>query len=237
MKTIILAGLVAVCGLAASMPNWSHAAGDVEKGAQVFRHCAACHSLEPDRHLTGPSLAGVWGRKAGTAAGFGRYSEALKQAGITWDEKTLEAWLKNPQALIPGNQMIFAGIKHDAARQDLIAYLEATTTADVQAPRAETGQGNMMRGMSGGAPLDLKDASPRQQVTAIRYCGDAYFVTLGTGDTFTFWEFNVRFKTDSSKHGPPKGKPAIVRAGMMGDRAFVVFSGPEEISSFVTRRC
>ena len=78
---------------------------------------------------------------------------------------------------------------------------------------------------------------PKQQVEAIRYCADAYFVTLATGKTFTFWEFNLRFKTDSSKDGPPKGKPAIVRAGMQGDRAFVVFSAPGEISTFVNRQC
>jgi len=95
----------------------------------------------------------------------------------------------------------------------------------------------MMGQMMARPTLNLKDTIPKQQVSAIRYCGDAYFVTLATGKTFTFWEFNLRFKTDSSKDGPPKGKPAIVRAGMQGDRAFVVFSAPEEISTFVNRQC
>ncbi len=91
--------------------------------------------------------------------------------------------------------------------------------------------------MTGRAKPDLKDTRLKQQVTAIRYCGDAYFVTLGTGATFTFWEFNLRFKTDSSKDGPPKGKPAIVQAGMQGDRAFVVFAGPAEISTIIKKQC
>ena len=85
--------------------------------------------------------------------------------------------------------------------------------------------------------LDLKDTVLKQQVTAVRYCGDAYFVTLATGKTFTFWEFNLRFKTDSSKDGPPNEQPVSVRGGMTGDRAFVVFSAPEEISTFVKKEC
>jgi len=52
-----------------------------------------------------------------------------------------------------------------------------------------------------------------------------------------FWEFNLRFKTDSSKDGPPKGKPAIVQAGMQGDRAFIVFAGPAEMSTFIKKQC
>ena len=67
--------------------------------------------------------------------------------------------------------------------------------------------------------------------------GEGPTETLATGETFTFWEFNLRFKTDSSKDGPPKGKPGIVRAGMQGDRAFVVFAGPAEISTFIKKQC
>lgn len=227
--------LVISIGAASVITVWAEgslAEGEATKGAQLFRHCAACHSLEPNRHLTGPSLANIWGRKAGTAPGFARYSEALKQANVTWGTETLDAFLKNPQAFVPGNQMPFPGIEDSEAREHLIAYLK---TAEPTASRPQGG--GMMGGMTGRAKLDLKDTRPEQQVTAIRYCGDAYFVTLGTGATFTFWELNLRFKTDSSKDGPSKGKPAIVRAGMMGDRAFVVFADPEEISTFIKRRC
>ncbi len=58
----------------------------------MFGQCAACHSVEPGVHLTGPSLAAIWGRRAGTVGGFGRYSSALKHAGITWDAPTLDGW-------------------------------------------------------------------------------------------------------------------------------------------------
>ena len=61
------------------------AAGDAKRGAQVFRQCMACHSSEPGEHMTGPSLAHVWGRKAGTVEGFTRYSDAMKHANVTWD--------------------------------------------------------------------------------------------------------------------------------------------------------
>jgi cytochrome c len=237
MKARILAALAAVCGLAASLPDSSLAAGDANKGAQVFRQCLACHSLEPDRHLTGPSLAHIWGRKAGTAQGFFRYSKAIKDASITWNADTLDAWLKNPAAFVPKNYMGFAGIESSQARQDLIAYLKLATSSEHASQGGAEQSGGMMGQMMSRPSLDLKDTIAKQQVNAIRYCGDAYFVSLATGDTFTFWEFNLRFKTDSSKDGPPRGKPAIVRAGMQGDRAFVVFSGPEEISTFVKRHC
>ena len=99
------------------------AAEDAERGAKAYRACVACHSLEPGRHLTGLSLANVLGRKAGDAPGFQRYSDALKRSGIVWDEKTLDAWLRDPAVVIPGNAMTFGGIKDEKVRRDLIAYL------------------------------------------------------------------------------------------------------------------
>ncbi len=232
-----LIGIMAVVVTFAGATEDSRAAGNPQKGSQVFRQCLACHSLEPGRHLTGPSLANIWGHKTGTAKEFYRYSKALKSANITWNAEMLDAWLKNPSAFVPNNSMGFAGIESAQARQDLIAYLKVATSSD-HASKGDAGQGAGMMGQMMSRPaLNLKDTIPKQQVSAIRYCGDAYFVTLATGETFTFWEFNLRFKTDSSKDGPPKGKPAIVRAGMQGDRAFVVFSAPEEISTFVNRQC
>jgi cytochrome c len=230
-----LVGIVALMATVAATPVRSQV-GDVNQGAQVYRQCQACHSLEPDRHLTGPSLAHIWGRKAGTARGFHRYSKALKNANVTWNADTLDAWLKNPAAFVPNNYMGFAGIENPQARQDLIAYLKGASSE--QASKGDAAQGGGMMGQMMSRPaLNLKALTPKQQVEAIRYCGDAYLVTLGTGETFTFWEFNLRFKTDSSQDGPHKGKPAIVRAGMMGDRGFVVFAGPEEISTFIKKQC
>jgi cytochrome c len=106
----------------------AQATGNAEEGARVFRACSVCHSLTPGRHMLGPSLAGVWGRKAGTAPGFTRYSEALKTSGVIWNAETLDAWLTDPARFIPNNRMTFPGIDDAAARGDLIAYLRHTTS-------------------------------------------------------------------------------------------------------------
>jgi cytochrome c len=97
--------LLYAAGAAAQMPS-----GEATRGAQLYRACAACHSLAPDRNMTGPSLAGIWGRKAGSLKSFDRYSPALKTSNVVWDEKTLDAWLQSPARFIPGNHMTFAGI-------------------------------------------------------------------------------------------------------------------------------
>ena len=189
--------------------------------------------------MTGPSLAGVWGRKAGTAPGFARYSEALKSSGVIWDAQTLDAWLSNPQAYIPNNRMTFPGIDDASARADLIAYLQ--TGSSNQAQEGGDGMsggmmGGMMGGMSGSAQ-SLKSIAPDQQVVSIAYCGDTYTVTTKAGPTVQFWEKNLRFKTDSSPSGPLKGKPALLAAGMMGDRASIIFASPDEISAIIQPKC
>lgn len=124
---LILATGVALASVtvAASAPP----AADPNRGVQVFGQCAACHSLEPGQHLTGPSLANIWGRKAGTVEGFARYSNVLKKADVMWNETTLDRWLKDPQAFIPKNLMTFAGIKDGRERADLVAYLKAVGTS------------------------------------------------------------------------------------------------------------
>lgn len=198
-------------------------AADVDNGAKAARSCMACHSFARGRHMTGPSLAGVWGRKAATAEGFGRYSDALKRGGLVWDEKTLDAWLRNPAALVPGNAMAFAGIPNERTRADLLAYLKAVSDGSVKAPDR--------------ALPSLKAVDAADRVTAIRHCGDAYRVTTGDRKTATLWEFNLRFKTDGSADGPPVGQPVIVGSGMRGDRASIVFSKPEEISTFIRNEC
>jgi cytochrome c len=112
----------------------AEAAGDPEAGAQVFRTCAACHTLEPGAHRTGPSLAGVFGRKAGTAEAFRRYSDALRSADLVWREDTLNTFLADPQAFLPGNRMTFPGIPDAQARADVVAYLQ-TASGGERRPR------------------------------------------------------------------------------------------------------
>jgi cytochrome c len=96
-------------------------AADAENGKTVFNKCKACHQV--DKNAVGPHLAGVVGRKAGSVEGFA-YSDAVKKSGLTWDEATLDKWLQGPSKLVPGTHMIFAGIKDEGDRADLIAYLK-----------------------------------------------------------------------------------------------------------------
>jgi cytochrome c len=206
--------------------------GDPARGAKVFQACAACHSLKPGEHMTGPSLAGVWNRKAGTAQGFLRYSEALKRSGVVWNGGTLEKWLADPEKFIPGNSMTFPGLKQAPDRADIIAYLQAVS--ENKAPAAKQPQRGMMMG---GGRIDLKQAPPEGRVTSIGHCRDTYTVRTADGKAQKVWEYNLRFKTDSSKDGPDPGKPVIVGAGMQGDRASVVFADPEEIGRFIKQDC
>jgi len=219
MTIRLFAAVAALCA-----PLIALAAGDAGRGAQVFRACAACHSFAAGDHRTGPSLAAVYGRKAGTADGFDRYSDALRKSAVVWDAKALDAWLRDPAGFIPGNAMNFRGLPEAAARSDLIAYLRAVSAGTIAAPEVP-------------ARPDLKAVEAGQRVSAIRHCGDTYHVTLGDGERYPFWEFNLRFKTDSSVQGPRKGEPVIVGAGMGGDRAQVVFAAPEEISAFIRSEC
>jgi len=85
--------------------------------------------------------------------------------------------------------------------------------------------------------LDLRKPPAGGLVTAITFCRDTYTVATSDGKSQKIWEFNLRFKTDSSKLGPPPGKPVAVGAGMQGDRASVVFASPKEISEFIKPSC
>lgn len=97
-------------------------AGDLESGRQVYRKCQACHSLEPGKNSLGPSLSDILGKKSAAVPNY-NYSPALKSANLTWDVATLEAYLTNPQKLVPGNKMPFPGLKNQKERTDVIAYL------------------------------------------------------------------------------------------------------------------
>src|SRR2546425_6736764 len=147
------ATLFAVLALATG--NDANAAGDPKHGAQVFQACMACHSVKPGEHLTGPSLAHVWNRKAGAVEGFLRYSNALKRAGVVWNDASLDKWLANPEQFIGGASMTFPGVRESKDRRDVIAYLRAVSEG--KAPSAESHRGGMM--MQAGK-ADLKKAPP-----------------------------------------------------------------------------
>lgn len=102
------------------------AAADIARGEQLFRKCVSCHTLEANgRNRVGPRLHGVFGRVAGSVADF-RYSDALKNSGIIWNEQTLNAYLKDAEAFVPGTKM-YGGLSLDQDREDLIAYLRQVT--------------------------------------------------------------------------------------------------------------
>jgi len=212
--------------------------GNPARGQRVFGACAACHSLQPNRNMTGPSLADLWNRKAGSLGSFSRYSPALKSANIQWNDKTLDEWIRDPQSVVPGNQMTFAGLKEAQARADLLAFLkEATKKPNLRIGEQKAPMGGMMDMMRSGEVPNLRKLDAAQSVKAITYCMDTYTVTTGNGTMRKFWERNLRLKTDSSDDGPVKGLPALVDAGMMGDRADVIFAEPSEISAFIAKRC
>jgi cytochrome c len=96
-------------------------AADAAHGKQLFAACAACHSDKPD--AIGPSLRGVFGRKSGSLDDF-RYSNAMMRADLTWNEDNLRAYIKDPQAKVPGNRMPFGGLQDEKDVDDVIAYLK-----------------------------------------------------------------------------------------------------------------
>jgi cytochrome c len=104
----------------------AHADGDAARGEAKFADCAACHKLEAGANNVGPSLHGLLSRKAGEIADF-RYSPAMKRSGIGWTPATLEQFIADPQAMVPGNRMPYAGMASAADRADLIAYLQNAT--------------------------------------------------------------------------------------------------------------
>lgn len=99
------------------------AAGDADAGKKVFAKCAACHAVEAGKNKVGPSMFGVFGRKAGLDPTY-KYSEVMKNSGLTWDEATLMTYLEKPQDMVKGSKMTFAGLKDPADRANVIAYMQ-----------------------------------------------------------------------------------------------------------------
>ncbi|KTR85321.1 hypothetical protein NS277_00150 [Novosphingobium barchaimii] len=118
---------LALLAVAACAPRKPDAGGEgqtsgASKAPPAFAICAGCHSIRPGGGGSGPSLAGVWGRKAGTLPGY-PYSEALAKSGIVWDDKSLDRWLAGPIQMVPGTKMVF-GIPDQGARKDVVDYLK-----------------------------------------------------------------------------------------------------------------
>jgi cytochrome c len=117
-----LLGLVAALAMIAVVHD-ARADGDPAAGKEVFKKCAICHSPDKGVNKIGPSLWGVVGRPSGSIENF-NYSNAMKNANKVWDPATLDVYLTDPRAYIPGIKMIFVGLKDPTDRANVIAYLE-----------------------------------------------------------------------------------------------------------------
>ena len=101
--------------------------GNFENGRRLFKNCSTCHSLQEGVHFTGPSLYSIFDAPVGSVPGF-NYSGALKAADFVWSTENMEEWLTQPSDLVPGNTMNYAGMRRDAQRRDLIAYMLIETS-------------------------------------------------------------------------------------------------------------
>jgi nitrite reductase (NO-forming) len=139
-------------------------AGNPAKGEQVFRKCRACHSIEPGKNTLGPSLAGVFGRRAGEVPKY-NYSPVLKNSSVTWDAVALDAYVHDPKAFLPGNKMSFPGLKSEEERADVIAYLASQSGQQAQAAQPGDQPQPAMQPPSAQAAQQESSVqpSPRQQ--------------------------------------------------------------------------
>jgi len=121
---IVLASAIVAGAAAAPLAGVGAAvAQDAAAGQASFAKCQACHAVgQGAKNKLGPELNGLAGRKAGAAAGY-QYSPALKNAGFTWDQSSFAAFMQNPRTKVPGNKMVFAGMKDQAEIAGLWAYL------------------------------------------------------------------------------------------------------------------
>lgn len=104
------------------------AAADLKKGKSTFMQCMACHSLKPESEpgKMGPTLHGVIGRAAGSVPGF-KYSDAVANSGKTWTVEEIDHWLEKPSQYLPGNKMVFMGLKNPQDRANVLAYIQQET--------------------------------------------------------------------------------------------------------------
>lgn len=125
-SAVAFIGLLVPCAATFGQPG---NAGDPVAGKSVSARCAVCHSFTAGQTKVGPSLAGVVGRKSGSLPGFS-YSPAMAGSHLTWDRATLDKYLANPRAVVPGTKMIFPGIPDPVDRANLIAFLSAASQPD-----------------------------------------------------------------------------------------------------------
>jgi cytochrome c len=129
----VAAGVLALAAVSRAFAG----APDAVHGEQVYARCAACHALAIDR--VGPRHCGLFGRLAGSVPGF-PYSPAMKNAHITWNDRTLDQFLAKPLAMVPGTAMTYDGVPDPGDRADLIAYLKRAGTTAECTPTTQPGK-------------------------------------------------------------------------------------------------
>lgn len=128
MRSLLLSSALLLLGAGHAL------AQDAAAGERIYVQCRACHQVgENAKNATGPTLNGLFGRKAGTVEGY-NYSPANKNSGLTWDEATFREYIKDPRAKIPGTKMVYAGLKDEQRITDLIAYLKQFDASGKKAP-------------------------------------------------------------------------------------------------------
>ena len=118
------AGIIGFTAALTMGMSLAQAEGDSAAGEKVFKKCKACHVIDKEKNRLGPHLVGIIGRTSGSIDGF-KYSKAMKESGLTWDEATLDAYLADPKGYLPKNKMAFPGLKKEADRANVIAYLKS----------------------------------------------------------------------------------------------------------------
>ena len=123
LTTLLIAATLPAFVLTAAGIARAVEAGDPALGKKVFAKCQACHSLEAGKNKVGPTLHGLIGRASASEADF-NYSDAMKNAHVTWDPATLDKYLTKPKEMVPGTKMTFPGLPKEKDRADLISYLQ-----------------------------------------------------------------------------------------------------------------
>ncbi len=128
MRGLVLVSLLLAC-TAPALAADPLAAGKLAAGKLAFKRCANCHQVGPAaRSNFGPQLNGIVGRRAGALPDYA-YSPAMKRAGFVWTEQKLAAFLRDPDAVVPGNKMRFWGMGNERQVADLLAYLRSANGA------------------------------------------------------------------------------------------------------------
>ena len=121
------AAALVLAGLVLSTPVLAE--GDAKKGKKVFNKCRACHVVNKEKNKVGPHLVGLYGRTAGTVEGY-KYSDAMIEHGVEWNDETLAAYLAAPKKVVKGTKMAFAGLRKEKDIENILAYLKEATAKD-----------------------------------------------------------------------------------------------------------